>query len=309
MTIITILLLILLGFKIYFEVDHFFYQKRLKELLPTTTQVKVKTPITTQTLKMDGYDLHYYVAGADNQETLIFLHPAFSNHRAFDQQIDFFADTYKVITIDLIGHGLSQVKQSKDKIDISSAHLLKIMELEQVEQAHMVGVSMGALVAQYFGFQHPEKVKSLTTLGAYDIHEKNEEVEKAQQSLNMSIGFRVLFSINAFRKKIADMTCASEKGKALFYESTAHFTRKSLGVMQGLQNVIQDRANIQPPYPNLILIGDLDLELAKRLVKTWHKELNNSELVIIENAGHCANIDQPDAFNQQLKDFLAKHKN
>ena len=108
--------------------------------------VKVESSIEHKTLKMDNYEIHYFVSGKENNDLIVFLHPAFSDHRAFDQQIDFFSKKYRVITIDLIGHGLSKANKSKDKIDISSKHINEILKKEGFDNAHLVGVSMGSLI-------------------------------------------------------------------------------------------------------------------------------------------------------------------
>jgi 3-oxoadipate enol-lactonase len=164
---------------------------------------------------------------------IVFLHPAFSDHRAFAQQIDFFSENYRVITVDLIGHGLSKAKKSKDKIDASSKHIEKIIEIEGFDKVHIIGVSMGSLIAQYFALNCPDKIKSLTALGGYDINKENKEVAKAQRSSNLSLIYRAIFSMNSFRKKTSEITCKTEKGQALFYESASLYERKSFMVMQG----------------------------------------------------------------------------
>jgi pimeloyl-ACP methyl ester carboxylesterase len=266
--------------------------------------VQVESLIEHKTLKMDKYEIHYFVSGKENNDLIVFLHPAFSDHRAFDHQIDFFSKKHRVITIDLIGHGLSKAKKSKEKIDASSKHIEKIIEIEGFDKAHLVGVSMGSLIAQYFAFNCPEKTKSLTALGGYDINKENKEVAKAQRSSNLSLIFRAVFSMKSFRKKTAEITCKTEKGQALFYETASHYERKSFMVMQGLQNVIKDRKNIKSQYSTLILTGEFDIDLATKMAKEWHSGLNNSKYLIIENAGHCANIDKPLEFNKIVNEFI-----
>jgi pimeloyl-ACP methyl ester carboxylesterase len=110
--------------------------------------------------------------------------------------------------------------------------------------------------------------------------------------------------MKSFRKKTAEITCKSKKGQDLFYESTGYYERKSFVVMQGLQNVIKDRNSIKPQYPTLILTGEFDIDLATRMAKEWHSALDNSKYFMIENAGHCANIDRPVEFNKIVKEFI-----
>ncbi|PKH49894.1 hypothetical protein CXF68_03890 [Tenacibaculum sp. Bg11-29] len=157
----------------------------MKENSELTTLIE--SSIEHKTLPMGGYKIHYYVSGKQDADLIIFLHPAFSDHRAFDQQIDFFSKKHKVITIGLLEHGLSKSKKSKDKIDVSSNHIKKILEIETVNKAHFVGVSMGSLIAQYFALNHAEKIKSLTVLGGYDIIKENKEVVKAQRAVNIAL--------------------------------------------------------------------------------------------------------------------------
>ncbi len=273
----------------------------------TDLTVQIETSIEHKTLFMDGYEIHYNVSGEENKDLIVFLHPAFSDHRAFDLQIDYFSKDYKVITIDLIGHGLSKANKSNDKIDASSEHIHKILELEGNDGANIVGVSMGSLIAQYFAIQYPDKVRSLIALGGYDINKENKEVEKAQRAANLGLIFRAAFSMKSFRKKTAEITCITKTGQALFYETSSFYERKSFLAMQGLQNVIKYRKIIKPKYPTLILAAEFDIELAKKLAKEWHGNLENSEYFMIKDAGHCANMDNPLEFNWLVKEFINTH--
>ncbi len=303
--ILTIIIVPLLGLKIYFEVDHVFYEKRIEQMKKNNElNIQIESSIEYKTLNMDDYEIHYFVSGKENNDPIVFLHPAFSDHRAFNQQIDFFSKDHRVITIDLIGHGLSKANKSTDKIDASVKHIERILDMEGFEKAHLVGVSMGSLIAQYFALNYPEKTKSLTALGGYSINKENKEVAKTQRSVNLKLVIRAVFSMKSFRKKTAEITCKSKKGQALFYETASYYERKSFMVMQGLQNVIKNRENIKPQYPTLILTGEFDIELAKKMAKEWHSEISNSEYYLIENAGHCANLDKPLEFNKIVKEFI-----
>lgn len=307
MIIFFIIIVPVLGLKIYFELNNTICDNKIDKMNIHTNQIE--SLIEHKMLKMDDYDIHYYVSGKENSDLIVFLHPAFSDHRAFDQQIDYFSNFFRVITIDLIGHGLSKANISQDKIDASSKHIEKIIEIEGFDKAHLVGVSMGSLIAQYFALEYPGKIKTLTVLGGHNINKMNKEVAKSQRSYNLSLIFRAIFSMKAFRKMTAENICKSEKGQALFYETTCHYERKSFIAMQGLQNVIKDRESINPQYPTLILTGEFDIDLAKKMAKEWHAEIDNSEYFMIENAGHCANIDKPLEFNELVKIFIQKINN
>ena len=59
----------------------------------------------------------------------------------------------------------------------------------------------------------------------------------------------------------------------------------------------------------MILAGEFDIDLAKIMAKAWHSEVDNSEYCIIENAGHCANLDMPIEFNELVEKFIIKANN
>jgi len=208
--------------------------------------------------------------------------------------------------MDMPGHGLSQ--PGKAKIDYTIHHINFILESEGYHRAHFVGVSMGSLIAQYFALQYPEKVQSMTVLGGYDINGNNKELNKAQRSENIKWIFKALFSINSFRRYVAKVSVLRQDEQARIYEMAKLFTRRSFLAMSGLGNIVKERKGVDQNYPLLILSGEKDIELALKMSKKWHEENPSSEFYIIENAGHCANMDNPDAFNRVLLGFITKHK-
>jgi len=303
--VIILLILIIppLGLKTYFEIDNAIYESRISKINQQSS--RPKSLIEHKILEQDGYNIHYYISGQANDDLIVFLHPAYSDHRAFDQQIDYFSKNYRVITIDLIGHGLSKTNESKNKIDASSNHIEKILSIEGFNKAHFVGVSMGSWIAQYFAFNHPDKIKSLTALGGYDINKKSQ----MNISTNPSMILRAIFSIQSLRKEFAEISCKTENGQALFYKYSSLFERKSLLAMSGILTIIKDREGIQPNYSTLILTGELDIDSNKKMAKEWHSYLMKSELSMIKNAGHCANIDNSLDFNELLETFIQKTNN
>ncbi len=271
-------------------------------------KIEIETPIEHKQLNQNGYAIHYYISGNKNNDLIIFLHPAFGDHRCFDKQIDFFSKSYRVITIDMLGHGLSQVNKSKDKIDFSIKHIKTIIELEGHNSAHFVGVSMGQLIAQYFALKYPNYVNSLTVLGGYNINKENKEIQKAQRLENFKWVLKIIFSMNSFRRYVASATVINPEEQVRFYKMASLFTRKSFIVMSGLGNIIKSRQNVKREYPLLILNGDKDLELAIRMSKLWHHDESKSKFFLINNAGHCANMDNGINFNKVVAGFLSDIK-
>lgn len=115
--------------------------------------------------KLENTSIHYWINDTEVGSAIIFIHPAFANHTCFDTQLDYFRD-YKVITIDLIGHGKSIGKGS---IEDTALYINQIMEIEKIDKINLVGVSIGAVLVQDFANKYPDKVFSLTCIGGMII--------------------------------------------------------------------------------------------------------------------------------------------
>lgn len=262
-------------------------------------------PMELKKLKQPGNSIQYYVAGAPEKDLVVMLHPAFADHRCFDHQIDCFAQEYRVVTIDMPGHGLSG---AKEKIDDTIHHIDAILKHEGASKVHLVGVSLGTLIAQYYAMHHPEKVQSLTVVGGYDIHADNKEIARAQRAENIRWIFSALFSMKAFRRHVASMSVSKPAEQARFFEMASLFTRRSFACMTSLGKIVKQRDGVPRNYPLLILCGDQDIELAKRVSKQWHDRAPESEFHLIEEAGHCANMDNPEMFNRIVMRFIVNGK-
>ena len=307
--VITCIIILLVGIiKVYYFIGNRKYTKEMEKLQTTEQIFKINTAIENKTLEREGYSVHYFVSGKSGGETIVFLHPAFGDHKCFDKQIDCFSKDYQVITIDMLGHGLTGVGKSKDKIASTPVHLAEILSLENIEKAHIVGVSLGSLLAQDFALKYSEKTVSLTVLGGYNINKEQKEVAKSQQSEMFKWLFKMIFSMDAFRRYTASTTVIDKVEQARFYESAKRFTRKSFPVMSGLDKLIANRPEVQRNYPLLILSGESDIELAVKLAKQWHEDDLGSQMHIIENAGHCANMDNSEKFNEILMEFITNSR-
>lgn len=248
-------------------------------------------------------NIAYYTKGDVNKSAICFLHPAFGDSNMFCKQVDYFEEDYFLIFIDMIGHGNSQPDKSLVNMGDMPTIINMILKTEKIEKAHIVGVSLGSLVAQSFAYYYPSKTLSVTVVGGYSIHKENKEIKKAQGKEIIKWTFLILFSMKYFRKKISEISSYSDLCKKTMEKGAERFTRKSFAAMGGQNKLFIDKNEIVH-YPLLLIVGEFDLELAKNSAKILNKIEPNSTLKIIEDAGHCANIDNPKKFNRLLNDFL-----
>ena len=142
----------------------------------------------------------YYMSGKEKDEWVLFIHAAFVNHRMFQSQIDYFRDKYNVLTLDIIGHGKSTKTHKGDSIDKMSAWISEILKKEKIEKIHIVGISLGAVLAQDFANHYPEVVQSLACFGGYDINNFDAKIQKENSAAQTLMMLKAILSVKWFAK-------------------------------------------------------------------------------------------------------------
>ena len=256
-------------------------------------------------LHKEDHAIHYVAKGSSQHELIVFLHPAFSDHTCFYQQIDVFAEKYRVVAVDMLGHGKSQVKGSRVTIVDTSAIVAEIIAREGYESAHLVGVSLGSLIAQDVAAKFPHRVKTITVVGGYSIFGDNQEIQRAQAAQIFKIVVMILISMQRFRRHVGRASVIQPEAQEMIYRSTQPFTRRSLRVMAGMSRLL--RPQYQPhQHPLNIVVGEHDIPVALSAAAVWHQKEPASEYHTLRNAGHCANMDNAHDFNALLLRFIAQ---
>lgn len=258
--------------------------------------------------KLENSPIVYYVSKAEHKEWVLFLHAAFVNHSMFKPQIEYFKARYNILTLDLIGHGKSTVTKKGDSINKMSVWISDILKVEKIDKLHIVGISLGSVIAQDFANQYPDAIQTLACFGGYDINNFDSDLQKKNSASQMSMMLKAIFSIKSFAKanqKISAYTADAQKD---FYDMNIEFPKKSFMYLASLNTMINVRKAVPREYPLLIGCGQYDIPMELSAVDIWKQHEPNCKLVIFEGAGHCVNMDVPQQFNQTLEEFWQNEK-
>lgn len=260
--------------------------------------------LAKNTIEYRGATISYWMIGDTSKPALLLLHPAFSDHNIFIEQFSHLKDDYFMLAPDMIGHGKSQKGRSKVTMGDMPEILYKLLAVSGISQCHVVGVSMGSLVAQGFADKYPGNVTSVTIVGGYSIHKDNSHIKKRQSREALKWLGYILFSMKKFRDYIVDVSVYSKSGQVVFRTGAEQFKRSSFTAMQGMDRIFRDTEE-PVDYPLLIICGEHDLELARDAGKRLEKLEQNARYAEINKAGHCANIDNPSEFNRLISEFTS----
>ena len=151
-------------------------------------------------VKLANSPITYFVNRTKQAEWVLFIHAAFVNHNMFKAQFKYFENKYNILAIDIIGHGQSTDTQKGDTIDKMSKWICDILKTENIDKVHIVGVSLGAVLAQDFANRYPYAVSSLACFGGYDINSFDAKMKNENSAKQKLMMLKAFFSVKWFAK-------------------------------------------------------------------------------------------------------------
>lgn len=248
--------------------------------------------------------IYYEVQGKDNTPTLVFLHGVTMNHKTFDSQVSELQKTYRVVLVDLPSHGYSSnLRNHRDYSKTCAQLIAGLLNHLSIDKAILVGQSLGSLIVSHIAYLYPEKVLATVHIGGAGLYPKASAIYKAMIPLVDPIIYMVpkkkLFKLFASHKALTEETrsyverASSETGRRVMAEVTKSMIRE---MAEGLPSSVKQ--------PSLIMYGDHEASFVKKMSKILHETLPDSKMVVIDNAHHIANQDNPEAFNYELIQFV-----
>lgn len=262
--------------------------------------------------EVDGGRIYYEVAGQG--QPLVLAHAGFLDSRMWDDQWEALAQHYRVIRFDLRGYGQS------DSIDAPVAyrrdlhHLLRHLE---IPRAHLVGCSLSGEMVLDFALEYPEMVSALVVVSA--VPGGFEMQGEPPRYLMEMIG-----AVQA-----GDLERASELQVRIWVDGSFREPEQvSPAVRQRAAHINQDNLSrgtwavtsmmppadpLQPPAvtrlgdiaaPTLVIAGALDHPEILRAADVLADGIAQARRVIVPDSAHVPNMEQPEAFNRAVIDFL-----
>ena len=127
------------------------------------------------TNKFDSFGTHYSLNKVNEKDPIVFVHGVGLTKEIWSPQIDFFKN-YNTLTYDLIGHGKTPLKKTGIKIADFVLQLRRLIGELNFKKIHLVGFSMGALIARQFASENNNVVSSLIIHGS--IYRRTEEQKR-----------------------------------------------------------------------------------------------------------------------------------
>lgn len=239
-------------------------------------------------------------------QPLLFLHGAMVSRSYWQPQVDYFAPQYRVITCDLRGHGDSSVTDDPYSVALFARDIIGLLDTLGLEQVICCGHSLGGMVAQELSISHPERIRGLILADTWYY---------PRGMFWEPFPFRTV----AIKWMLATMSI----------DRIASMMAQGLGMLnpEVQRYMHQEVSRHAPNRTNYLKIWDaaIDFDSASRLRQIgcptlilmsahflytymqaleMRRRIKGAEVVMIPRSGHLLNLDNPEAFNLAVAQFL-----
>jgi pimeloyl-ACP methyl ester carboxylesterase len=256
----------------------------------------------------NGVDL--WVEQAGDGDDVLFISGLADEGACWVDQVGGLADRYRVTTFDNRGVGRSATPDGAFQISDFAADTLALMEELGLEQAHVVGSSMGGAIAQELVLAAPSRVRSLVLNGTWCrgdrfLHEVFRSWMWTARKADSIADFLVAVNLWCFAPRIwneGTMDGWLEAAAASPYQQSVDAFCRSTEAL--IAHETADRIGAVA-VPTLVTVGELDLVLPERFSRELADRIPGARLVVVPEAGHQPFQELPEDYNRLLLDFWA----
>jgi pimeloyl-ACP methyl ester carboxylesterase len=262
----------------------------------------------------DGIRLYYEEVGSG--VPIVFVHEFAGDVRSYELQMRYFGQRYRCIAYNARGYPPSDVPQDGEKYSQGRARddIRAVLDALKVDKAHIVGLSMGGFAALHFGFSYPDRARSLVVAGCGYGAAPDKRAQFAAEAEAVAAQFEQQTMAKAAEGYALGPTRVQFQNKdprgwrEFATQLAEHSTEGSARTMRGVQarrpslfDLVDQMAAMVTP--TLIMTGDEDWPCLEPAI-LMKRSIPTAALVVMPNAGHTINLEDPAAFNQHIADFV-----
>lgn len=254
---------------------------------------------------INGIQLAYDDRGQGT--ALVFLHAFPMNRRMWEPQISALASRYRVIAVDLRGHGESEAPLWRYSLDLYADDLRALLDHLNIGQSVLIGLSMGGYLIFAFHRKFPERVKALVFADTRAEADKPEQIAWRFQLTQRAYQGGASVVANEMVPKLLAPNSQARPELVERVRSIIHST--SVIGIAGDMMAIAERPDSTGQLrnincPTLVVVGQQDGLTTPEDNRRIAEGITGARLETIPNAGHLSNLEQPEAFNRALLNFL-----
>ena len=257
-----------------------------------------------KSVKVNGTDVAYRFDGPEDGRVVLVANSLMANGSMWDGNVAALADRYRVLRYDKRGHGASGVSEGPYTIVQLADDAVGLLDALKIEKAHFMGLSIGGMIGQQLGARYPERVLSLSLCNTASempprsLWEERFEIARTQGIAGLVDGTIKRWFTAAFIERAPQEI---EKVRQMILGTNLD---GYIACGSAVRDMAQSTMLLKIKVPTLVLSGRDDPACTVDQGTVLHRLIDNSKMVIIEQAAHLSNIEQPEIFNRTVRQFI-----
>jgi pimeloyl-ACP methyl ester carboxylesterase len=249
----------------------------------------------------------FYVFNKKEQSVpIVFVHGVGLTYEIWQPQLDFFKD-YSNLSYDILGHGKSSLTKQNISFNDFSDQLIELINELKIEKIHLVGFSIGSLIARNFATRYGDRLRSLVLLGS--IYKRSEQQQKIVNERFNQAKKELKLSRQALKRWFSDKYLENNPDT---YEKISSILSKNnmanfLKVYELFVRHKNDEDFEKILTKTLVMTGEHDIGSTIEMSQQLNNLIKNSELKIIKEGKHLCGIECTDEVNLAIKNFIDKN--
>jgi pimeloyl-ACP methyl ester carboxylesterase len=255
---------------------------------------------------IDSSGTFYLLSQKKQKIPIVFIHGVGLTHEIWKPQLDYFKNN-TIISYDILGHGKTPLNKTSINFDDFSEQLINLINELKFDKIHLIGFSIGSLIARNFATKYNNHLKSLTLLGS--IYKRSEEQQKIVNDRFNLVKKDLKLSRQALKRWFTDKYLEKNPNT---YEKICSILEKNN--MENFLKVYKlfvfhkNNENFENIKVNtLVMTGENDIGSTVDMSKKLCEVINNSQLKVINNGKHLCGIEYADDVNIAIKNFIEKN--
>jgi 3-oxoadipate enol-lactonase len=251
----------------------------------------------------NGSRIEYSVDGSPATPALLFINSIATTRELWARQVPRLSKSFRVITYDARGHGFSQPTAGEYTIEQLGRDALAVLDDAGIKSAHVCGISLGGITAMWMGVHAPQRVNSLI-LANTSARIGSVEMWTERMTFVRQHGMAMLADMTMPRWFTDDFRARESQTVEQFRSMVAACSREGyLGCCAALRDEDLRESIAAIASPVLCIAGSADPATTPEALRFIHERITASRLVVLD-AAHLTNVEQPQAFNAELLGFL-----
>ena len=253
----------------------------------------------------EKYKTNYFFKKEKDISPIVFIHGVGLTKEMWSKQINFFKE-HNILTYDLIGHGKTPLEKTQLNFEDFTKQLVNLIDELEIKKIHLVGFSLGALIARNFAAKHSDRISSLVLHGS--IYKRSNEQKRIVEN----------------RYELMKLDKPTAKNRAMRRWFTEEYIKNNKEIYDQIYSMLEenDQKNLLKAYKlfvyyedddqileeiktnTLVTTGQHDVGSTTDMAINLSENIKGAKYIEIKNGKHLCNIECAKDFNKTIELFI-----